>query len=76
MRKNIYLCLLLTTLVIQQGFKTKTQLQKLAEGIIELKPTKNNNDKKEKSKTKKSINKKWQKKPTFKQHSKLKLESK
>lgn len=56
MRKNIYLCLLLTTLVIQQGFKTKTQLQKLAEGIIELKPTKNNNDKKEKSKTKK-INK-------------------
>ena len=31
-------------------------LQKLAEGIIELKPTKNNNDKKEKSKTKK-INK-------------------
>ena len=54
MRKNIYLCLLLTTLVIQQGFKTKTQLQKLAEGIIELKPTKNNKEKKEKSKTKKT----------------------
>ena len=54
MRKNIYLCLLLTTLVIQQGFKTKTQLQKLAEGIIELKPTKNNNDKKEKSNAKKT----------------------
>ena len=29
-------------------------LQKLAEGIIELKPTKNNNDKKEKSNAKKT----------------------
>ena len=32
MYKNIYLCLLLTAIVVQTGFKTKTQLQQLAEG--------------------------------------------
>ena len=34
MYKNIYLCLLLTTIVVQTGFKTKTQLQRLAEGNV------------------------------------------
>ena len=48
MYKNIYLCLLLTALVIQCGFKTKTQLQQLAEGKIELKPPKNKKTKKDK----------------------------
>ena len=45
MYKNIYSCLLLTTIVIQNGFKTKTQLQQLAEGKIEFKPPKNKNTK-------------------------------
>ena len=36
MIKNILLGLLLTTLVIQQGFKTKTQLQRLSEGYIDF----------------------------------------
>ena len=31
MSRKIYLCLLLTTLIVQQGYKTKTQLQRLAE---------------------------------------------
>ena len=59
MYKNIYLCLLLTTIVVQTWFKTKTQLQQLAEGKIEFqlpkkKNTKNKNNTKEtkqKSKT-------------------------
>ena len=45
MYKNIYLCLLLTAIVVQNGFKTKTQLQQLAEGKIEFKPPKNKNTK-------------------------------
>ena len=40
MRRNIYLCILLSTLVIQQGFDTKTKLQQLAEGRIDLEPIK------------------------------------
>ena len=48
MHKNIYLCLLLTALVVQCGFKTKTQLQQLAEGKIELKPPINKKTKKDK----------------------------
>ena len=40
MYKNIYLCLLLTAIVVQTGFKTKTQLQQLAEGKIEFHPQK------------------------------------
>ena len=40
MIKNILLDLLLTTLVIQQGFKTKTQLQRLSEGYIDFKEPK------------------------------------
>lgn len=34
MSRKIYLCLLLTALIVQQGYKTKTQLQKLAEGNV------------------------------------------
>ena len=52
--KNIYLCILLTTLTIQQGYNTKTKMQQLAEGNIELRPTikhrrKNKNNKTEKN---------------------------
>ena len=36
--KSIYLCILLTTLCIQQGFMTKTKMQQLAEGNIEGRP--------------------------------------
>ena len=35
MVKNILLALLLTTLVIQEGFKSKTQIQRLSEGYID-----------------------------------------
>ena len=42
MCKNIYLCLILTTLVVQEGFKTKTALQRLAEGdVVQDTPVKN-----------------------------------
>ena len=58
MMKNIYLCVLLTTLVIQQGYKTKTHLQKLAEGIIEPNTTKNKKTKKTKKNKQKKKNKK------------------
>ena len=34
MSRKIYLCLLLTALIVQQGYKTKTQLQKFAEGNV------------------------------------------
>ena len=46
MRRNIYLCILLSTLVIQQGFDTKTKLQQLAEGRIDLEPIKQRKSKK------------------------------
>ena len=36
--KSIYLCILLTTLCIQQGFMTKTKMQQLSEGNIEGRP--------------------------------------
>ena len=48
MYKNIYLALLLTAIVVQTGFKTKTQLQQLAEGRIEFQPPKNKNTKNKK----------------------------
>ena len=39
MYKNIYLCLLLTALVIQQGYGSKTGMQRLGEGdVIQEKP--------------------------------------
>ena len=52
MSRKIYLCLLLTTLIVQQGYKTKTQLQRLAEGnIVQNTPvSKKTNKKKDKSK--------------------------
>ena len=34
MSRNIYLCLLLTTLIVQEGYKTKTKLQRLSEGDV------------------------------------------
>ena len=43
MSRKIYLCLLLTALIINQGFDTKTKLQKLAEGNIILEDSKTNN---------------------------------
>ena len=59
MSRKIYLCLLLTALIVQQGYKTKTQLQRLAEGnIVQDTPvskksnkTKSNNKKDKKSET-------------------------
>ena len=45
MYKNIYLCPLLTAIVVQCGFKTKTQLQQLAEGKIDFTPPKNKKSK-------------------------------
>ena len=58
MSRKIYLCLLLTTLIVQQGYKTKTELQRLAEGnIVQNTPVskktnkqKNNSKKDKKSK--------------------------
>ena len=52
MSRKIYLCLLLTTLIVQQGYKTKTQLQRLAEGNVvqNTPPSKKSNKKKNKSK--------------------------
>ena len=46
MMKNIILGLLLTTIVVQSGFKTKTQLQRLSEGYIDFEPPKINKKKK------------------------------
>ena len=51
--RHVYLCILLTTITIQNGYKTKTQLQQLAEGNIELKPVKKVKNNKNKDKTKK-----------------------
>ena len=52
MSRKIYLCLLLTTLIVQQGSKSKTQLQRLAEGIVVQNTpiSKKSNKKKDKSK--------------------------
>ncbi|MBE6500562.1 MAG: hypothetical protein E7Z80_08490 [Methanobrevibacter thaueri] len=58
--KNIYLCLLLTAIVVQTGFKTKTQLQQLAEGKIEFKQLKNKNSKKQTKNRRKTHEKKTQ----------------
>ena len=50
MVKNILLSLLLTTIVVQCGFNTKTQLQRLSEGYVDFEPPKvNKNKKKENS---------------------------
>ena len=62
MHKNIYPCLILTALVVQCGFKTKTQLQQLAEGKIELKPPKNKKTKKDKKQKENNAKSKTQQK--------------
>lgn len=42
--RNIYLCLLLTALIVQQGYKTKTRLQRLSEGdVLQNTPVKEKN---------------------------------
>jgi hypothetical protein len=58
MRRNIYLCILLSALAIQQGFDTKTKLQQLAEGRIDLEPIKSRKSKKTKEKEEKTENQK------------------
>ena len=61
MVKNIILGLLLTTIVIQQGFKTKTQLQRLSEGYVDFekpKTTKKSKKSDDKEKTEKTNEKK------------------
>ncbi|WP_296808290.1 hypothetical protein [uncultured Methanobrevibacter sp.] len=45
MYKNIYPRLLLTAIVVQCGFKTKTRQQQLTEGKIDFIPTKNKKSK-------------------------------
>ena len=52
MHKNIYLCLLLTALIVQQGYKTKTHLQQLAEGNVSLEINKKAKKKKQTKKEK------------------------
>ncbi len=47
MVKNILLSLLLTTIVVQCGFNTKTQLQRLSEGYVDFEPPKVNKKKKD-----------------------------
>ena len=47
MVKNILLGLLLTTIVVQHGFKTKTQLQQLSESYVDFEPPKINKKKKD-----------------------------
>jgi len=50
--KHVYLAVLLTAIVIQEGYTTKTAMQQLAEGNIELKPVKKIKKKITKVKTK------------------------
>ena len=45
MYKNIHLCVLLTAIVVQWGFKTKAHLQQLAEGKIDFTSPKNKKSK-------------------------------
>ena len=55
--KSIYICLLLTAICIQQGYNTKTKMQQLAEGNIELRPPIQHRRKKKEAETKKTNNK-------------------
>ena len=52
MVKNILLGFLLTTMVVQCGFKTKTQLQRLSEGYVDLQPPKIDKKKQKEEKNK------------------------
>ena len=54
--KSIYICLLLTAICIQQGYNTKTKMQQLSEGNIELRPAIKHRRKKKETKTQKSEN--------------------
>ena len=58
--KNILLCLLLTSIVVNQGFNTKTQLQRLSEGYVNLEEPKINkkNDKSKKEESDEKDNEK------------------
>ena len=47
MVKNILLGLILTTLIVQSGFKTKTQLQRLSESYVDFERPKVNKKKKD-----------------------------
>ena len=67
--------LIIISLIVQQGFKTKTQLQKLSEGTIDYNTTEPEKTRKIKKTNEKTENKKWVKKLTYNQCSKLKLES-
>ena len=73
--KKHLLMLIIISLIVQQGFKTKTQLQKLSEGIIDYNTTEPEKTRKIKKTNEKTENKKWVKKLTYNQCSKLKLES-
>lgn len=73
MKKNIYLCILLTVLIVQQGYKTKTQLQRLAEGnIVQNTPVK----KKTNKKTNKTKTTNKEKAPSKTKQTKLKISKK
>jgi len=54
--KSIYICLLLTAICIQQGYNTKTKMQQLSEGNIELRPAIKHRRKKKETKKPKSEN--------------------
>ena len=64
MVKNILLTLLLTAIVVQCGFKTKTRLQRLSEGYVDFEEPKTNKKKKknQQKKTNEKIKVKKQKK--------------
>ena len=53
MYKNIYLCILLTALVIQQGYESKTGMQRLGEGDVIQEKTHYQKIKKRQRKTRK-----------------------
>lgn len=73
MKKNIYLCILLTVLIVQQDYKTKTQLQRLAEGnIVQNTPVK----KKTNKKTNKTKTTNKEKAPSKTKQTKLKISKK
>jgi len=56
--KTVYFSILLTAIVVQLGYNTKTKMQQLAEGILEQEPRKKykKKQKKDKQKTNKKEN--------------------
>lgn len=73
MHRKIYLCFLLIVLVTQEGYKTKTQLQRLLEGDVVQNTPITKKSKKNKNKTETT-----NKKPALKKtkQSKLKISKK